>query len=244
MATTNPLDIEIPTTKWYRARPSRLVERESPRVRWLSERDNPRAKGPRAPGGERGKYSSAALAAEVATAGGGGVRAAALARLVAALALALFVDLALAVKRLAELSLHVIDVRLVGVPGRGVVRVPGLGVPGLGVPGGSGGQRGGGRLGRVGIGGRGGLGLGRLRRAFLGVLLRALGHEVKLRTPSRPPRNPFRVTGGRASPPLPSRRAGRRPGRGGRRARPRRPGDRASARAGCPRCSPRRRRPR
>src|ERR1700677_1691608 len=112
MATTNPLDIEIPTTKWYRARPSRLVERESPRVRWLSERDNPRAKGPRAPGGERGKYSSAALAAEAATAGGGAVRAADLARLVGALALTLGVHLALAVECLAELGLHVVDVRL------------------------------------------------------------------------------------------------------------------------------------
>ena len=90
--------------------------------------------------------ASAALAAEVAAAGGGAVGAADLAGFVAALALTLVVDLALAVERLAELGLHVIDVRLAGVPGRAVVSVPVVRVPGLSVLGGSR-RRGGGRLG-------------------------------------------------------------------------------------------------
>src|SRR5580693_717291 len=171
MATTNPLDDEIPTTKWYRARPSRLAREKSrgpkgaPCPRTVSSGAGARRFWRRGEGEDRGpsarrragKLSSAALAAEVATAGGGAVRAADLARLVAALALALLVDLALAVERLAELGLHVIDVRLAGVPGRAVVRVPGLSVPGLSVPGlsvpggsvpgGGGGRRGGGRRG-------------------------------------------------------------------------------------------------
>src|SRR5580692_11728203 len=179
MATTNPLDDEIPTTKWYRARPSRLAREKSrgpkgaPCPRTVSSGAGARRVWRRGEGEDRGpsarrragKLSSAALAAEVATAGGGAVRAADLARLVAALALALGVRLVLAVERLAELRLHVIDVRLAGVLGRAIVRMPGLSVLGGSVLGGSvlGGsrRRGVGRLGRVSIGGRGGLGLGR-----------------------------------------------------------------------------------
>src|ERR1700722_16408853 len=59
-----------------------------------------------------GKYSSAALAAEAATAGGGAVGPVDLARLVGALALAFRVHLALAAECLAELGLHVVVVRL------------------------------------------------------------------------------------------------------------------------------------
>src|ERR1700679_2178427 len=127
MATTNPLGDEFPTLPRVpappvpsgpafpaggfpasqRARPCPRTEERGGFGRATREQTG-------APSARRraGKLSSAALAAEAATAGGGTVGAVDLARLVGALALAFCVHLALAVECLAELGLHVVDVRL------------------------------------------------------------------------------------------------------------------------------------